>query len=105
MGELGSLKDRLGAARKEAKRMARNQIQSGQPQTSRRVIHDEDLNEHHSTEVSMERCGVEEVFTDDSVPIDEYPNPREREEPNLSRINRRDRSRDTELVLACGQES
>ena len=53
----------------------------------------------------MEGCGIEEVFIDDSVPIDEYPNPREREEPNLSRINRRDRSRDTELVLACGQES
>ena len=69
MGELGSLKDQLGAARKEAKRMARDQIQSGQPQMSRRVIHDEDLNEHHSTEVSMEGCSVEEVFIDDSILI------------------------------------
>ena len=52
----------------------------------------------------MEGCGIEEVFIDDSVPIDEYPNPREREEPNLSRINRRACSRNTEPVLACGQE-
>ena len=31
VGELGSLKDQLGAARKEAKRMARDQLQSDHP--------------------------------------------------------------------------
>ena len=104
LGELGSLKDRLGAARKEAKRIAQDQLQPDHPQTNRRLIHDKDLDEHHSTEVSMEGCGIEDVFADESIPIDAYSNPREREEPNLSRINRRDRSRNTEAVLACGQE-
>ena len=49
--------------------MARDQLQSGQSQMSRRVIYDEDLNEHHSTEVSMEGCSVEEVFINDSILI------------------------------------
>ena len=73
VGELGSLKDRLGVARKEAKQMAWNQIQPSQPQMSRRVIHDEGLNEHHSTEISMEGCSTEDVFVDDFIVVDEYP--------------------------------
>ena len=52
----------------------------------------------------MERCNIEDMFVDDLVPIDAHPNIREREEPNLSRINRRDHSRNTDSVLACGQE-
>ena len=71
---------------------------------SRRLIHDEDLDEHHSTKVSMEGCGIKEVFEDESTPIDAYPNPRKREEPNLSRISQRDRTRNTEPVLVCGLE-
>ena len=96
VGELGSLKDRLGAARKEAKQMARNQIQSCQSQTTRRVIHDEGLNDHHSIEISMDGCTTEDVFVDDFIVVDECPDSGRREESNLSR--------DTESVLVCGLE-
>ena len=98
VGELGNLKDQLGAARKEAKQMARNQIQSNQSQISRRVIHDEGLNDHHSTEISMEGCSTEDVFVDDFIVVDECPDPGRRKESNLSRIIQRDRTRNTEPV-------
>ena len=90
VGELDSLKDRLGVARKEAIQMARNQIQPSQPQMNRRIIHDEGLTEHHSTEISMEGCSTEEVFVDDFIVVDEYPDSGRREEPNLSRIIQRE---------------
>ena len=96
VGELGNLKDQLGAARKEAKQMARNQIQSNQSQISRRVIHDEGLNDHHSTEISMEGCSTEDVFVDDFIVVDECPDSGRREESNLSRIIQRDRTRNTD---------
>ena len=85
VGELGSLKDQLGATRKEAKQMDRNQIQSSQSQISRRVIHEEDLDDHHSTEISMEGCSTEDVFADDFIIVDECPDSGRREESNLSR--------------------
>ena len=81
-----------------------DQLEARTRTRSRRLIHDEDLDEHHSTKVSMEGCGIKEVFEDESTPIDAYPNPRKRVERNLSRISQRDRTRNTEPVLACGLE-
>ena len=71
---------------------------------SRRVIHDEGLNDHHSTEISMEGCSTENVFVDDFIVVDECLDSGKREEPNLSRIIQRDCTRNTESVMVCGLE-
>ena len=96
VGELVSLRDRLNAASKEAKQMAQNQIQASQSQTSRRVILDEGVNDHHSIEISMEECSNEEVFIDDFLLVDECPDSGRREELDLTR--------NIESVLAGGLE-
>ena len=96
VGELVSLRDRLNAASKEAKQMAQNQIQASQSQTSRRVILDDGVNDHHSIEISMEGCSNEEVFIDDFLLVDECPDSGRREELDLTR--------NIESVLACGLE-
>ena len=72
VGELGSLKDKLGVARKEAKQVTQSQTQPSQSQMSRRIIYDEGLNKHHSTEISMEGCSNEDLFVDDFIIVDEY---------------------------------
>ena len=72
VSELTSVRDQLGAASREAKQMAQNQIQISQSQTSRGVIHDEELNDFFSTEISREGYSNEEVFDDDFVVVDEY---------------------------------
>ena len=82
----------------------RNQVQSSQSQISRRVIHDEGLNDHHSTEISMEGCSIEDVFVDDFIVVNEFPDSGRREESNLSRIIQKDHTRNTESVLVCGLE-
>ena len=104
VGELGSLKDRLGAARKEAKQMARNQIQTSQSQISRRVIHDEGLTDHYFTEVSMEGCSNEEVFVDDFIIVDECPDSGRTKESDPSRSTENGHTRNIESVLARGPE-
>ena len=92
VNELVSLRDQLGAASREARQMAQNQIQACQSQTSRGVIHEEEINDLHSTEISREGYSNEEVFEDDFVVVDERVDFERRKEP--------DHTRNVESVLA-----
>ena len=96
VGELVSLRERLNAASKEAKQIARTQIQPNHPQTSRRVILDEDTNDNRSVEISMEGGSNKEVFFDDFLVVDECLDPGRREELEINR--------NSGSVLGCGLE-
>ena len=104
VGELGSLKDKLNAVRREAKQLARTRAQADHPCPTSDPIHDERLGEYSSMEVSVGRCNTENVFMDDPISVDVRPNIRERNELNLSRIDIKYNNVSADSVLACGQE-
>ena len=54
--------------------------------------------------MSVGRCNTENVFMDESVPVDVRPHIRERNELNLSRIDLMYNNIKVDSVLACGQE-
>ena len=91
-----SLREKLNEASKEAKQIARSQIQSNHPQTSGRIILDEDTNDNRSVEISMEGGSNEEVFFDDFLLVDECLDSGKREGLEINR--------NSESVLGCGLE-
>ena len=97
MGELGSLKDKLNALRKEAKQLARARAQPHHPYPNYEPVYDERLGEHSFTEIAVGRCNTENVFMDEPVPVDVRPNVTNINELYLSRIS-------ADTVLAHGQE-
>ena len=102
VGELGSLKDKLNAARKEAKQSAR--AQPDHPYPSSNPVQDERMGDHFPMEVFEERCSTEDVFRDDPMPVDTRPNIRGRNELNLSRINLAYNNASADSVLVPGLE-
>ena len=104
VGDLGNLKDRLNAVRREAKQLARSRGQPDHPYSSSDPVHDEVLGEHSSTEESLGRYNTENVFLDDPTPVNTRPNTRERSELNLSRIDLTYNNVSADSVLVRGQE-
>ena len=102
VGELGSLKDKLNAARKEAKQSAR--AQPDHPYPSSNPVQDERMGDHFPMEVFEKRCSTEDVFRDDPMPVDTRPNIRGRNELNLSRINLAYNNASADSVLVRGPE-
>ena len=103
VGELGSLKDRLSAIRKEAKQLAQTRDQHDHVHRNKRPVH-ERLGESACTEVSKGSYNTEDVFMDNPLPTDPRYNIRQRDDLNLSRIDPRGHSRNTDSVMARGQE-
>ena len=69
MGELGSLKDRLNAVRKEAKQLARAQL--NQPHESSVPSHDGRIGDRSIMELSVRSYNREDVFLDGQIPEDQ----------------------------------
>ena len=105
VGELGNLKDRLNAIRKEAKQVARTRDQHNHTLMNKRAVHDERLGSSACPEISRGNYNTEDVFRDDSLPAEAGYNIRQRSNLNLSRIDPRDHSGDADPVMARGQES
>ena len=100
VGELGSLKDRLNAVRKEAKQLAR----SLQPHEGTVPLGDGRTGDRSIRELSTRSYNAENVFFDSPDPEEQRSNSRREADMNLSRINLMDRNSNTDSVLVRGQE-
>ena len=97
VGELGGLKDKLNAVRKEAKQLSQAQLHE-----NRTPLNDERTEECSRRELSLRNCTVENVFLDDPTSGDQRSSSGG-SDMNLSRIVLTSNNVNTVPVVACGQ--
>ena len=99
MGELGSLKDRLTAIRREAKQLAR----VPQPQEGIISLRNGRIGDRSIRELSARSSNAENVFFDSPQLDDQRSNSRRDGDMNLSRIDLACNNVDPGPVMACEQ--